>query len=98
TWHINVNWNDSVTASDHSIGVMIITSTISTASHGNDPPWLWHLSRSHFISKGSSNNKNIRLPWTGPENNTKPIHIVAGPSKVHHLHSTAGQTKSHWPH
>lgn len=43
TWNINVNRDDPVTASHDSIRVMVVPSTVCTAPHGDDPPWLRHL-------------------------------------------------------
>lgn len=32
TWNIDVHWYDSVTAPDHRVGVVVVASSISTAS------------------------------------------------------------------
>ena len=31
TWNINVHWYNSVTSSDHRVGVMVVASSVSTA-------------------------------------------------------------------
>merc|ERR1719400_2675256 len=41
--HIDVNRDNSVTAPDNSIRVVIIAPTICTASHAHHPTWFWHL-------------------------------------------------------
>lgn len=60
---------DSVTSTYDRIRVMIITSTISTRSHTDDPTRFRHLiinftqCRCHFVGKCTSYNHNIRLTW-----------------------------------
>lgn len=43
TWNIYINWDNPVATTDDRVGVVVVTTTICTASHGDDPPWLWHL-------------------------------------------------------
>jgi len=101
--HIDVNRDNSVTAPDNSIGVVIIASTIGTATHAHHPTWLWHLivdfseGWGHLICESSRHNDNISLPRGGSEDNSIPVHIISGCSNVHHLHSTTCQPKSQRP-
>jgi hypothetical protein len=65
--NVAINRNNSVTTTYNCITVMIITSTVCTTAHGNDPLWIRHLvvypsqCRSHFVCKSSSNNHDISL-------------------------------------
>lgn len=36
TWNINVHWYNSVTASDDSVGVVVVASSVSTAGKTSD--------------------------------------------------------------
>lgn len=35
TWNINVHWDNSVTTSDNSIGVVVVASSVSTTETGS---------------------------------------------------------------
>lgn len=82
---------------------MVITTSIGTRSHGNDPAGLGHLivnlakRRSHFIGEGTSHNHDIRLTRRRTEHHTETLHIVSRRSSVHHFDGTASQTKRHGP-
>ncbi len=52
----------------------------------------------HLIGKSSGDDHAVRLSGTRPKNDTKPIQIVTSRPGVHHLHSTASQTKGHRPY
>lgn len=101
--NINIYWNNSVTSSNHRVRVMVITTSIGTRSHGNDPAGLRHLivnlakRRGHFIGKGTSHDHDIRLTRRRTEHHAKTLHIVSRRSSVHHFDSTACQTKRHGP-
>lgn len=43
TWHVNIDGDDSVTASHHAVGVVVVTTAIGTAAHADHPPRLGHL-------------------------------------------------------
>lgn len=104
TRNVNVYRNNPVTATNNRVGVMVVATTIGTASHGYHPSRLWHLiinlaeSRSHLIGESPSNNHAIRLPGAGPKNDPKPIEIIASSTGVHHFHGAASQPESHGPH
>merc|ERR1712177_43274 len=82
---------------------MIVSTTICTAAHRDDPPWLRHLiinlakSRGHLVGEGTSDNHAIGLAGTWPENDSEPVQIVASRAGMHHLYGAAGEAKSHGP-
>merc|ERR1719234_257312 len=87
--HIDVNRNNSVTAPDNSIRVVIITPTIGTATHAHHPTWLWHLivdfseGWRHLICESSCNNNDISLTGRSSEDNSipAPVDKVINPGK-----------------
>jgi hypothetical protein len=89
--------------SDDRVAVVVVSTTISARTHGNNPAGIRHLivdlskSRSHLVCESSSNNHDIGLSWRGTENNTEAILIVSGGGEMHHFDGTAGQTEGHGP-
>lgn len=53
--------------------------------------------RSHFICESTSNYNHICLTRTGSKNYSKTIHVIPWGSNMHHLYSTACQTKCQRP-
>lgn len=43
SWDINIDGDDSIAASDDTVGIMVVASTVGAAAHGEHPPWLGHL-------------------------------------------------------
>ena len=43
TWNINVDWDDPVATPNDRVRVVVISTTICTATHRDHPPWLGHL-------------------------------------------------------
>ena len=41
--NVNIHGHNTITASNNSVGIMVVTSTVSATSHGNNPTRLWHL-------------------------------------------------------
>jgi hypothetical protein len=82
---------------------MVITTSIRTASHGNNPSRIWHLivdlsqGRSHLVRERAGNNHNIGLARRSTEDYTETILIVAGSGKVHHFDGAAGKSEGHGP-
>jgi hypothetical protein len=101
--HINIHRHNSITAPGHTITIMIVTTTIRTTSHRNNPSRLRHLiinlskGRGHLVRKGTSNNHYIGLTRGSSENYTKSILIVAGCGEMHHFDGAAGESKCHGP-
>jgi hypothetical protein len=101
--HVHIAGDHTVTTSDDSIAVMVISTTVGARSHGNNPAGLRHLivnlseSRSHLVRKGTGNNHDIGLSRRSTENDTEAILIVSWGGKMHHFDGTAGQTKGHGP-
>jgi hypothetical protein len=82
---------------------MVITTTIRTASHANNPSWIRHLivdlsqSRRHLVCECAGDNHNVGLTRRGTENDTETILVVAGSREVHHFDGAASQSESHGP-
>ena len=100
---VNVNGHDPVTSSCDRVAVVVVSSSVRAATHGDDPAGVRHLivnlaqSRSHLVCKGSSDNHDIGLTGRGTENNTETILIVSWGGQVHHLDGAAGKTEGHGP-
>lgn len=101
--HININRYNPITASRHTITVVIVTTTIRTATHRDNPSWIWHLivnlsqCRCHLICESSGNNHNIGLARGSTKNYAKSILVIAGCGQVHHFDGAAGKSESHGP-
>lgn len=104
TWDINVHWNNPIAAPDNRVGVMVVSTTICTASHRYYPSRFWHLvinlaqSRGHLVGESASNNHAIGLTRAGPENDPEAVKIIASGSRVHHLNGAACQPECHRPY
>ena len=101
--HINIHRHNTIASPRNTVTIMVITTSIRTASHRNDPSRIRHLivdlskRRSHLIRKCASNDHDIRLTRRGTEDYTKTILVVAGGGKVHHFDSAAGESEGHGP-
>jgi hypothetical protein len=82
---------------------MIITTSIRTATHRNNPSRIWHLiihlpeRRSHLVGKRARNDHDIGLARGSTEDYTETILIVAGSGKVHHFDGAACKAEGHGP-
>lgn len=103
TRNINIYRDYSITSTNNRIRIVIITTTVSAASHADHPFWFWHLivntakRRCHFICQRSGHYNAIRLSWARSKYHPESIHIVSRCSKVHHLYGTACKTERQWP-
>mmetsp|Transcript_11222 Transcript_11222/g.16379 ORF Transcript_11222/g.16379 Transcript_11222/m.16379 type:complete len:234 (-) Transcript_11222:97-798(-) len=101
--YIDVHWNNPITSPDDRVRIVIISTTIRTGSHGNNPPRLGHLiinlpqSRRHLIRQGSGDDHDIGLTGGGTEYHTETLHIVSGGGGVHHFYSAASKSEGHGP-
>jgi len=101
--HIDINRHNAVTAPRDTITVVIVTTTISTTAHRNNPSRLGHLivdlsqRRSHLVRKSTSNDHNVRLARGRSENYTKAILIVTWGREMHHFDSATGKSEGHGP-
>lgn len=101
--NVDIDWNDSVTPADDRVRVVVVTTTVGTTSHRDDPSRLWHLvvdlsqSRSHFVCQCACHDHNITLSRRCSEDNSQPVLVVSWCGNVHHLDCTASKTESHWP-
>ena len=65
--NIDINRNNPIAASHHRVAVVIVSSSISTASHAHHPPRLRHLvvhlpeCWSHLVCESSSHDDHISL-------------------------------------
>lgn len=98
-WNKNIDGYDLIAAFYDSIRIVIIAPSVSAATHGQDPLRVGRLvieppqGGGHLISYGSCNYNKVRLAGSCPKNNTKAIKVVAADGCMHHLKSTASQTK-----
>ena len=82
---------------------MIITATVRTATHRDNPSRVRHLvvhlsqSRSHLVRERAGHDHDIGLAGRGAENYTKAILVVSGRRQVHHFDGTAGESEGHGP-
>jgi hypothetical protein len=65
TRNINIDRHNPITTSHHAIRVMVIPTSISTASHADNPPRIRHLiiklsqSGSHLVGKSASDDHDV---------------------------------------
>ena len=80
--YIYVHWDNTITSTNNWVWVVIISTTIRTASHGNDPfrvicliinsAQCW----SHFVGYCTGNNETVGLTRACPKDHSKPIHVI----------------------
>ena len=74
--NININGDNPVTASDHGVTVMIVSTPIGAAAHAHHPAGLRHLvidlpeGGGHLVGQGPGHNDDISLAGRGSEHNT----------------------------
>ena len=101
--HVDVYWYNPVTSSCDRVAVVVVSSSVCAAAHGNNPPGVRHLvvdlsqRGRHLVCEGSSYDHDIGLSGRGTENDTETILIVSWGGQVHHLDGTACETESHRP-
>lgn len=101
--HINIHRHNPITTPRNTVTIMVITTSIRTASHGNNPSWVRHLivdlsqRRSHLVRERAGNDHDIGLARRSTEDYTKTILIITGSGKVHHFHGAAGKSEGHGP-
>lgn len=82
---------------------MIISPSVCTRAHTDDPSWIRHLvidlakSWRHLVGEGAGNDHDIGLSRRSTENYTKSVLVVARCGKVHHLDGAASEPKGHRP-
>jgi hypothetical protein len=101
--HINIDRHNPITAPRHAIAIMVITASIRTTAHRNNPSRIRHLivdlseRRSHLVCESTGDDHNIRLARGGTEDYTKSILIVSWGGEMHHFDGAAGQSEGHRP-
>jgi len=81
--HINIHRHNPITTPCNTITIMVISATIRTASHRNNPSRIRHLiihlseRRSHLVGKRARNDHDIGLARRSTEDYTETILIVA---------------------
>ena len=102
-WDIDIHGHDSVTPPRNRIAIMIITPSIRTRPHRDDPSWVRHLvidlsqRRRHFVGQGAGDYHDVRLARGGAEDYTQAILVVARGGEVHHFYGAAGEAEGHGP-
>lgn len=100
---IDIHGHDPITPSSNRIAIMIITPSIRTRSHRNDPSRLRHLvidlsqRRRHLVGQGAGDYHDVRLARGGAKDYTQAILVVAGGGEVHHFYGAAGEAEGHGP-
>ena len=101
--HVNVHGDNTITAPDDAITVVVVATAIGTAAHGDDPSRLGHLivdlaqRRSHLVGEGAGDNHDVGLAGGGSEDNSQAILIVSRRGEVHHFDGAAGEAECHGP-
>ncbi len=103
SWHVDIDGNDPVTASDHAVAVVVVSTSVGTATHTDDPSGIRHLivnlseGRGHLVCERACHDHHITLSRGGTENDPQTILVVPRCRKVHHLHGAAGETERQGP-
>jgi len=101
--YVDVYWHDPVASSCDRVAVVVVSSSVGAAAHGNNPSWVGHLVVDlsqrwrHLVCEGSGYDHDVGLSGRGTENNTETILIVSWGGQVHHLDGAACETESHGP-
>ena len=101
--HIYIDRYDPIAPSRDAIAVVIIPSSIRTATHAHNPSRIRHLvvhlaeGRGHFVGQGASDDHDVRLAGGGTEDYAEAVLVVARGGEVHHFDSTTGEAKGHGP-
>lgn len=43
SWYVDINGNDAINPPDHTVAIVVVTPSVCTAAHADDPSWLRHL-------------------------------------------------------
>jgi hypothetical protein len=89
--HINIHRHNPIATPRNTVTIMVITPSIRTASHRNNP------SRIRHLIVDLSQRRNIGLARRSTEDYTETILIVAGSGKVHHFDGAACKSEGHGP-
>jgi hypothetical protein len=101
---VQIDRNNTITTTNNSVREVIVTTTVSARTHGNDPLGLGHLlinttkRRSHLVGKSTSDNHDISLTRRSTENDTETIEIISRRTTVHHFYGATSKTESDGPH
>ena len=96
TRNINIDRNDTIAAPGHGITIMIISASVGTTSHTDDPSGIGHLivdlaeGGSHFVGEGAGDDHHVALAGGGAEDYAKAVLVVARGGEVHHFDGAAG--------
>lgn len=98
-----VNWHNTLAATKDSVREVIVTTTVGTRAHGDDPLGVIHLivqvseNGCHLVGDGTGDDNNFSLTGSGTWDDTETIKIVTRSVSVHHLDGAAGKTESEGP-
>ena len=101
--HVYVDWYHPIHASYHTIAIMVISTTIRTASHADHPLWIRHLivqlseSRCHLIGNRASHYHDVGLAGGRTKDDAEAVLIVSRHGDVHHLNATTCEGKRQRP-
>ena len=101
--YVDIDGHNPVASSCDRVAVVVVSSSVRAAAHGDDPSRVGHLvvhlsqRRGHLVCEGSGDNHDIRLTGRGTENDTETILVVSWGGQVHHLDGAAGKTEGHGP-
>ena len=100
TRDVDIDGADTVNTSCDRIGIMVVTTAVSTGTHGHDVTGLRDLivqtteGRSHLVCESTGDNHDISLTRSSTRNHTESFEIVTGRGGINHFHSATGKTES----
>lgn len=103
TWHVDIHRHNTIATSRHGVTVVVISTSVRTRPHGDNPSWIRHLiinlsqRRSHLVRESTSNNHNVGLTRGSSKNDTESILIVSRSGEMHHFNGAAGKSEGHGP-
>src|ERR1700744_2626130 len=101
--HVDIDRHDTVAATHHRVGIVVIAATIGAGTHRDHVARLRHLvvdlaqRRRHLVGERACHDHHVGLARRGPRCKAEALDVITRHRDLHHPDRAAGETKRH-PH
>lgn len=101
--NIDIDRNNPINATHHTIAIVIVPAPIRTAAHANHPLRIGHLVIAlpqrgrHFVRHGPGHDHHVCLARGGAEDYTQSVLVVSRHGGLHHFDCAAGEPEAERP-